>query len=65
MDDYVLVMVMVATDGGDDHKWSGRTLPVSRKVLDRLVQEEIWAQTVWPVGEVTLAGMLNRYYKTD
>ena len=35
------------------------TLTVGSKLADRLIQEEIWAQTVWPEGEPVLSTLLS------
>lgn len=34
------------------------TLAVHRRVLTRLIQEELWSQTDWPQGEGSLAELL-------
>jgi len=43
----------------DIQEFKGRTVPVDREVIDRLIQEEIWAQTLWPEGEPTLAEIIK------
>jgi len=38
-----------------------QSLPISRIIAERLIQEEVWASTFWPDGEVTLEDLLIDY----
>jgi hypothetical protein len=42
-----------------------KTIGVERNVLDRLVQEEIWTQTLWPDGVPALAQVVELFDGLD
>ena len=37
-------------------------MPLIRRIVERLIQEEIWAQTVWPPGEMCLTVVLESLF---
>ena len=43
--------------------FNGRTVTVHKTVLERIIQEEIWAQTVWPPGVKSLSELLAEVSK--
>lgn len=52
-------IIVVGEVDGPTREFSGHTLTVDRAVAERLIQEEVWAQTVWPEGEPSLADLIR------
>jgi hypothetical protein len=54
---YLDIKILEAPEGNDD-PFNGRVIPICRNVMARLIQEEIWAQTLWPEDEFSLEEIL-------